>query len=149
MQAGTFSFVWVLISSLNELSQLLIFVAIALFVVNSFRQAPNSSKSNADKRPRKPTQPKTISCSFCADQAISLPKPDPRSTAHDNVFGIVTVDILIDENGDLVSASLASGHPLLRVASIVAARKAKFPPTFIDGKRIRVRTNIVSNFLKK
>jgi outer membrane biosynthesis protein TonB len=54
----------------------------------------------------------------------------------------VSVQISIDEQGNVVAASAVSGHPLLRSASEAAARKAKFAP-----KQIRVTGTLIYNFV--
>jgi len=89
------------------------------------------------------TTVKTISCSLCADQAIFLPKP---SYALHFVSGSVTVEVLIDEFGNVESTKAVSGHPLLRAPSVAAARKARFPVTYVSGKPVKVRTSIVYEF---
>ncbi|MGH9821491.1 MAG: TonB family protein, partial [Pyrinomonadaceae bacterium] len=48
------------------------------------------------------------------------------------------VQVLVDENGDVISATAASGHPLLRAAAESAARDAKFSPTLISGQPVKI-----------
>src|SRR2546423_332385 len=48
--------------------------------------------------------------------------------------GTVTVQIVVDENGDVVSAHALSGHPLLQAAAVEAARQAKVTPTRLSGE---------------
>src|SRR5688572_10347322 len=75
-------------------------------------RTPNSSAIN---RTRKQAKPITINCSFCAHQAISLPKPEyPKLARYVKVSGPVSVDVLIDGIGNVISARAVSGHPLLR-----------------------------------
>ncbi|MDT7688549.1 MAG: hypothetical protein QOE46_1308 [Acidobacteriota bacterium] len=52
--------------------------------------------------------------------------------------GMVSVRITVDEDGNVVSAEAISGHPLLQSAAVDAAREAKFKPTFIEGKPVKV-----------
>jgi protein TonB len=70
--------------------------------------------------------------------------PSIARTAH--VTGSVTVQVLIDENGNVVSASAASGHPLLRPAAVAAARASKFSPTKLSGQPVKVNGVIIYNF---
>lgn len=59
-------------------------------------------------------------------KARFLPKPIyPKSC---RCRGIIKVKIMIDINGNVIAASTASGHPLLRSAAANAARKTKFSP---------------------
>lgn len=67
-------------------------------------------------------------------KAKSMPKPPfPAAARAVRASGTVTVQVLIDESGDVVSASALSGHPLLRAAAVEAAKKAKFAPTLLKG----------------
>ncbi len=92
--------------------------------------------------PPKPTPkppPKTISGGVVNGSAISLPPPPyPPAAKAVGAKGNVSVQVLIDENGNVVSASAASGHPLLRSAAEGAARRAKFRPTQLSGQPVKV-----------
>jgi TonB family protein len=55
--------------------------------------------------------------------------------------------VLIDENGNVISASAASGNPLLRAAAVAAARGAKFSPTKLSGQPVKVQGIITYNFV--
>lgn len=50
--------------------------------------------------------------------------------------GIITVFVLVDTDGKVSCAITKSGNPLLRVASMRAAKKWKFEPHLKDGKAI-------------
>ncbi|MEZ5425281.1 MAG: energy transducer TonB [Pyrinomonadaceae bacterium] len=92
--------------------------------------------------PPKPTPkpvPKTISGGVVNGKAISLPAPPyPAAAKAVGAKGSVTVQVLIDENGNVVSARAASGHPLLRPSAEQAARRAKFKPTELSGQPVKV-----------
>ena len=52
-----------------------------------------------------PTPPKTISGGVLNGKATSLPKPQyPAAAKAANASGAVNVQVLVDENGDVVSA---------------------------------------------
>ena len=106
--------------------------------------------------PRQPTKRKSLNavkptlvfCDHCGQPALYLPKPEyPKSATYVNANGPVSVSILIDELGNVGSAKALSGHPLLRPTALKAALQAKFPPTLIGGKPVRVRTTVVFNFV--
>jgi protein TonB len=59
----------------------------------------------------------------------------------------VVVQVLIDENGNVVSAHAVSGHPLLQAAAVGAARSAKFSPTKLSGQPVKVTGVIQYNFV--
>lgn len=81
-------------------------------------------------------------------KAMSLPKPPyPPAARAVRASGAVTVQVLIDELGNVVSASAVSGHPLLRAAAVQAAREAKFSPTYLEGRQVKVSGVITYNFV--
>jgi protein TonB len=80
-------------------------------------------------------------------KALSLPHPAyPPAAKAVKAEGAVSVQVLIDENGDIVSATAVSGHPLLRAAAVEAARKAKFSQTFMEGTAVKVTGILTYNF---
>jgi TonB family protein len=80
-------------------------------------------------------------------KATSLPKPRYPLTARAvRAEGKVSVKVLIDERGRVVSANALSGHPLLRNAAEAAARQAEFSPTLLSGEAVKVSGVIVYNF---
>jgi len=58
----------------------------------------------------------------------------------------VTVEVTIDEDGNVVAARAISGHPLLQAASVAAARNAKFAPTKMSGQPVKVQGVLVYTF---
>jgi protein TonB len=98
--------------------------------------------------PPKKVVPKQISGGVLNGKATSLPKPAyPPAARAVGASGAVSVQVLIDENGNVVSASAASGHPLLRAAAVAAARGAKFSPTKLSGEAVKVSGVITYNFV--
>ena len=61
--------------------------------------------------------------------------------------GTVSVQVAIDETGNVISAEAVSGHPLLRLAATEATRQAKFSPTFLSGLPVMVTGVITFNFV--
>lgn len=81
-------------------------------------------------------------------KAISLPKPIYPSEAREaRVSGQVTVQILVDENGDVIQARAVSGHPLLQPAAVAAASRAKFSQTRLQGQPVKVTGVVTYNFI--
>jgi TonB family protein len=81
-------------------------------------------------------------------KALSLPKPGyPSAARKAHAAGVVVVQILIDEKGDVISAKAVSGDPLLYAASVAAAEKAKFTPTRLAGQPVKVFGVIQYNFV--
>lgn len=81
-------------------------------------------------------------------KAISLPKPAyPPIARAAHASGTVVVQVLIDENGNVVSAKAVSGHPLLQAVAVSAARQARFSPTKLSGQPVKVTGVIQYNFV--
>ncbi|HEX8651113.1 MAG TPA: TonB family protein [Pyrinomonadaceae bacterium] len=96
--------------------------------------------------PKKITAP--ISGGVLNGKAISLPKPPyPPVAKAARASGTVTVQVTIDENGNVISARAVSGHPLLQSAAVQAARSAKFSPTKLSGQPVKVTGVITYNFV--
>src|SRR5689334_1865440 len=96
-----------------------------------------------------PTPPRApISGGVLNGKALSLPKPAyPPIARAAHASGTVVVQVLIDENGNVVSAHAVSGHPLLQAAAVGAARSAKFSPTKLSGQPVKVTGVIQYNFV--
>lgn len=72
-------------------------------------------------------------------KATSLPQPVyPPAARAAKASGAVVVQVTVDESGRVISASATSGHPLLRASAEAAARNARFNPTTVGGKPVRV-----------
>jgi TonB family protein len=92
--------------------------------------------------------PKTISGGVVNGKAVNLPKPNyPSAAKAVRATGAVSVQVVIDEIGDVISARAVSGHPLLHQAAVTAARQAKFQPILLTGKPVKVSGIIVYNFV--
>ncbi len=94
-----------------------------------------------------PQVPKQINGGVLNGKAVNLVKPEyPAAAKAVGAEGAVNVQITIDENGDVISASAVSGHPLLRATAVEAARQSKFSPTMLSGQPVKVTGVIVYNF---
>ncbi|HZI46355.1 MAG TPA: energy transducer TonB, partial [Pyrinomonadaceae bacterium] len=81
-------------------------------------------------------------------KATSLPKPEyPAIARAAKASGTVTVEVLVDEDGNVVEAKAVSGHPLLQAAAVTAARQAKFTPTLVSGEPTRISGSLTYNFV--
>ncbi len=108
------------------------------------------SSQNLNAQVDKQTVPKIISGGIINGKAISLPKPAYSAAARAvKAIGRVLVSVVIDKKGNVESAKIISGHPLLRRASVRAASKAKFKPTQLQGKTVHVKGVIVYYFGKR
>jgi protein TonB len=79
--------------------------------------------------------------------ALSLPAPVyPDNARRTKVEGIVDVEVVIDENGKVLSAKVISGPAVLRDSAVQAALRARFTPTKLSGQPVRVTGKIIYNF---
>ena len=103
---------------------------------------------DAPPPPPKPTPRAPISGGVLNGKAVRLvqpPYPPIARSAH--ASGQVSVQITIDENGNVISAHAVSGHPLLQAAAVGAARASKFTPTKLSGQPVKVSGVIIYNFV--
>jgi TonB family protein len=94
---------------------------------------------------------------FISDEAdlIVDEKGDSTETSSTNVtsptsdgnFGKVTVKVLIDEDGNVISVSRIDGEKDLSERAILMARRTKFSPTLIKGSPFQVTGSLVYNFV--
>ena len=104
--------------------------------------------ANHNSAASKPPPPKTISGGVLNGRAISKPQPAyPAIARAAKASGTVTVQVLVDERGNVISASAVSGHPLLQQSAVAAARQAKFSPTLLSGQPVKVSGVITYNFV--
>ena len=82
---------------------------------------------------------KPISGGVLNGTAITLPQPTyPEPAKRSRVQGIVSVDVVLDESGKVISANASSGPAMLRDAAVQAALKARFSPTKLSGQPVKV-----------
>ena len=80
--------------------------------------------------------------------AINLPRPEyPPAARAVKAAGTVSVQVLINELGNVISAKAVSGHPLLRSAAVKSAKSAKFSQTYLNKMPVKVSGIIVYNFV--
>lgn len=115
----------------------------------------NSANANAASTPSPANtpastprpQPTTVSGGVINGKASTLPKPAyPPAARAVRASGQVQVQVLIDENGRVVSAQAVTGHPLLKGAAESAARQARFQPTMLSNQPVKVSGTIIYNF---
>ena len=107
----------------------------------AFRLRPREVLSQA------PKDAKLIKGGVLNGKAISLPKPYwPVFAKENRMSGRVAIQILIDEQGQVMSAGAVAGHPEFIYASTEAACKARFSPTKLSGIPVKVSGVISYNF---
>lgn len=112
---------------------------------------PTPAKADVrEEQPSPPARPPPrapISGGVLNGKAISLVKPSyPPIARTAHASGTVTVQVLIDEQGNVISAHATSGHPLLQSSAVAAAKASKFSPTKLSGQAVKVSGVIIYNF---
>jgi TonB family protein len=81
-------------------------------------------------------------------KALFLAKPAyPQEAKAQRVSGTVKVRVTIDESGAVIRACAIEGPKLLQRASEIAAYKAKFAPTLLEQKPVKVTGIITYNYV--
>jgi TonB family protein len=105
-------------------------------------------KAEQPSPPSRPAPRAPISGGVLNGKAVRLVQPSyPPIARSAHVSGTVTVQITIDESGNVISAHATSGHPLLQGSAVAAARASKFSPTKLNGEPVKVNGVIIYNFV--
>jgi TonB family protein len=90
---------------------------------------------------------KPIESGVLNSKAVSLPKPVfPEEARRIRSSGSVTVRVVVDETGKVISAKAVDGPAPLREAAEAAARQARFEPTIKDGITVKVTGTLTYDF---
>jgi len=82
---------------------------------------------------------KPVSGGVLNGTAISLPAPMyPDAARRFRISGMVTVEVIVDETGKVISAQATSGPAVLREVAAQAALRARFSPTKLSGQPVKV-----------
>lgn len=97
---------------------------------------------NVDSEPPPPAPKpilKPVSGGVLNGTAISLPSPSyPEAARRLRIAGLVTVEVVVDETGKVISAVALSGPSVLREVAVQAALRARFSPTKLSGQPVKV-----------
>jgi protein TonB len=95
-----------------------------------------------------PMKPKHVSSTVLMAKIVNLPKPlYPMIAKQIKAQGPVNVQILVDESGKVISAHAVNGNATLIRAAEDAAMRARFTPTMLNEKPIKVQGMITYNFV--
>ena len=109
---------------------------------------PPANPTPTPQPPPRPEGPVRLTSSLISSKVIEKPAPPyPPIAKAANTQGAVAVQIVIDEQGRVISAKAASGPPLLLNAAVQAAYRARFTPTVLGGKPVKVTGSITYNFV--
>jgi periplasmic protein TonB len=70
----------------------------------------------------------------------------PILAKQSRIQGIVVIEAIIDEHGNVIEEKAISGHPLLIPAAMKAVSQRKYEPTVLDGQPTPVDLRVEVNF---
>jgi periplasmic protein TonB len=82
-------------------------------------------------------------------QTYSVDPEYPPLAFQTRISGTVVIDAVIDERGNVVQASVVSGHPLLIAAALRAVQQWKYEPTSLNGQPVSVELRVQVSFHPK
>jgi periplasmic protein TonB len=75
--------------------------------------------------------------------------PDPEYPAlakMSRLSGVVVIDAVIDDHGEVKGMRVVSGHPLLIPAALSAVSKRRYEPTILDGEPVSIALKVEITF---
>jgi periplasmic protein TonB len=95
----------------------------------------------------KPKGPVRVGGNVKPPRLIFGPAPAyPILARQSQVHGVVVIDAIIDEHGNVIQEKVVSGHPLLLQAALKAVSQRKYEPTILDGEPTPVDLRVEVNF---
>ncbi|MGZ8842499.1 MAG: TonB family protein [Pyrinomonadaceae bacterium] len=90
---------------------------------------------------------KPVSGGVLNGKALSLPAPSyPETARRTRTAGTVEVEVIVDENGKVISARAINGPQVLRNVAVEAALQARFSPTKLSGQSVKIAGRIDYKF---
>lgn len=110
--------------------------------------AKEVAKNAPPPKPAEAVKPEYVNLgALSSANAVKLVSPVYNTIARQaRVEGIVTVEVELNTDGDVVSATAVSGPTMLRQAAEDAARRSKFKPAMFNGEPIKGRGVISYSF---
>jgi hypothetical protein len=130
-------------SSLNKLK-----VSVVTPLNSDFRSTPEETNrkvvvANSDPPPAARPLLKPISGGVLNGKALSLPAPSyPDFARRMRPGGLWEVEVVVDEDGKVISARALAGPPSLRDVSVQAAYRARFSQTKLSGQPVKITGKI-------
>ena len=81
-------------------------------------------------------------------KALYTPPPNyPVIAKQTKIQGVVLIDAVLDEKGQVVEANVVSGHPLLIQAALDTVREWRYEPTYLNNEPISVALIVEVTFV--
>ncbi len=82
-----------------------------------------------------PKTPVVVGGSVKPPRLLFAPAPDyPILARQAHLSGMVVIEAIIDEHGNVTGMRVVSGHPLLIPSALAAVRQRRYEPTILDGE---------------
>lgn len=95
----------------------------------------------------KPKGPVRVGGRVKEPRLISRVEPTyPPLARQTHMTGVVVIDAVIDEHGDVIEMKVVSGPPLLIQSALDAVRRWKYEPTYLNDQPVPVVLNVTVNF---
>lgn len=95
--------------------------------------------------PQSPPPRKILRVGGEVKEPVALSRPEPTYPAVARVAhveGVVVIEAIIDERGNVTEAEAVDGPPLLVRAALEAVSEWKYEPTILNGEPVAIRTRI-------
>jgi protein TonB len=97
--------------------------------------------------PERPKGPVRVGGNVRPPRLLSGPAPIyPILAQQSKLHGMVVIEAIIDERGNVIQEKVISGHPLLVPAAMKAVSQRKYEPTILDGEPTQVDLRVEVNF---
>jgi TonB family protein len=101
----------------------------------------------APKPVSEPKRPVRLTSGVKPPRLIYSPAPEyPLLAKQSHIVGIVVIEAVIDERGNVTEARAISGQPLLVAAALKAVSQRKYEPTILDGEPTPVELTVEVTF---
>jgi protein TonB len=116
------------------------------FAQSQDQTSPPAAKSEAAPHPQLPQRVRVSQGVMQGLTLTKVPPHYPEKARKKRIQGIVLLHVLIGKDGNVETAELVSGHPMLAPAAIDAVKQWKYKPYLLNGNPIVVETEIQVNF---
>jgi protein TonB len=108
------------------------------------KSAPPPPASVLVDRPKGPVR---VGGNVKPPQLLFGPEPEyPVLARQSKLSGMVIIEAIIDEHGNVKGMQVVSGHPLLIPSALTAVSKRKYEPTILDGEPTAIDLRVEIRF---
>jgi TonB family protein len=79
----------------------------------------------------------------------ATPAPYPPEARERRIVGTVVLKVWVNKEGNVVKATVVSGHPVFSASALDAVKEWKFKPATLQGQPVETTTQIHLNFSDK